>query len=288
VTKQQKQLALAGGGLLVLLLLYRLYAARKASAAGPAADPSTGGTTSNPDSAGYADLAGQQQSDVAALSNAEQSDYGTVNGALAGLQQQVDGLTLGNGQPGLGMAPAPGAQAPSHFGAIEQQLAGLTAAVTAQDHAAIVAQAAGYRAPTYAAPKRPSKVSKHGHHVKGAKKEPHRTGHGKPGHPGHRSGVHPAQHPVAHSAHHQAAHHGRSAGHSVAASSHGRKPGVRGPGRAPDTYRATVPHITHVAPQAGTPSAGAAAPRRTHHAPAPVHHVPHPAPATHHPKKGKR
>lgn len=89
--KRQKQIALIAGGAILLYLVYRWYSSQSAS--------STAAGTTAPDTSGsdYAALAGQEQSDVAALQgqNSQEAtqEASDVSGLAAYIQALGSGLT---------------------------------------------------------------------------------------------------------------------------------------------------------------------------------------------------
>ena len=96
--KRQKQIALIAGAVVALFLVYRWYSGQGTAAA------STGAAAPDTSSGDFASLAGQEQSDVAALQGQnstlqaqEQSDVAGLTGSIAGLgsqeQADVSGLT---------------------------------------------------------------------------------------------------------------------------------------------------------------------------------------------------
>lgn len=108
MNKRQKQIAIIAAAGLTLLLIYRWYQNRTSTAATGA----TAGTAAPDTSASdYAALAGQQQSDAAALqgqntqlASQEQSDVAALNAALLGqgAQEQSDAANLQGLISGLG------------------------------------------------------------------------------------------------------------------------------------------------------------------------------------------
>lgn len=94
LSKQQKQIAIVAAGAILLYLLYRHYAGSSQTST------SAGAQTPNTAASDYAALAGQQQSDAAALQaqnqqlqGQEQGDISTLTGQLAALAGQVAGIT---------------------------------------------------------------------------------------------------------------------------------------------------------------------------------------------------
>jgi hypothetical protein len=138
LSKGQK-IALAVGAVVLIYLIYRWQSSSTAGT-NSEADPNTGTTAgdavgSTDDGSDYASLAGQEQSDVAALQGQntqtlgqEQSDVGTLGSDIAGLgtQEQSDVGTLGSQITGLA-ATIPAAPDLSD---IDTQIAALSMGVT--------------------------------------------------------------------------------------------------------------------------------------------------------------
>jgi hypothetical protein len=87
VTKQQKQIALIAGGLVLLYLVYRWYSNNQTSST------TTGAAAPDTTSGDYASLAGQEQSDMAALQGQNSQLLGTEQSDVTGLQSGLAGLT---------------------------------------------------------------------------------------------------------------------------------------------------------------------------------------------------
>jgi len=87
VSKQQKQIAMIAGGLILAYLLYRWYSNNQAGST------STGAVAPDTASGDYASLAGQEQSDMAALQGQNSQLYSQEQSDIAGLQSGIAGLT---------------------------------------------------------------------------------------------------------------------------------------------------------------------------------------------------
>lgn len=87
VSKQQKQIAVIAAGAILLYLLYRHYSGQTSSS-------TTAAGVQSPDTASsdFASLAGQEQSDVAALQGQNSQLLGQEQGDVAGLQGAISGL----------------------------------------------------------------------------------------------------------------------------------------------------------------------------------------------------
>jgi hypothetical protein len=93
--QRQKQIAIIAGALVLAYLAYRYYTSRQSTSASTGAVAPDATTASD-----YAALAGQEQSDMAAvqgqaatLSAQEQSDVAGLQGSIAGLTSTVGGLS---------------------------------------------------------------------------------------------------------------------------------------------------------------------------------------------------
>ena len=88
LTPQQRQIAIVVGGVILLYLAYRYYQGQQGGASGQ-----TSGAVA-PDTAGadFASLAGQEQSDVAALQGQNSQMFAQEQSDVAGLQGDISGL----------------------------------------------------------------------------------------------------------------------------------------------------------------------------------------------------
>jgi len=112
VSKQQKQIAMIAGGLILAYLLYRWYSNNQASSS------TTGAVAPDTSSGDYASLAGQEQSDVAALQGQNSQLLSQEQSDVTGLQSGLAGLTSQEASDVSGINTA--------LGGVTTQLAGFT------------------------------------------------------------------------------------------------------------------------------------------------------------------
>jgi hypothetical protein len=148
---KRKRVLLIGAGVAALYLLYRWYSNNQANAAAASAG-STAATTDPTAASDYASIAGQEQSDVAALQSQnqqlmtqEQSDVQALQQSQTSgtTQEQTDVTALGNNQTTLGNAITGITTVVQNLATgVQSTLSGVTATQTSQG-SEIAALAAG-------------------------------------------------------------------------------------------------------------------------------------------------